>query len=266
VPAERVFAYEQGSSYLLTDATRDKLLADVESEEFQHDPIPGRIVLNDLEDFIRSHRIDLDRPEDAQRLKQQFAEGCLHRERVIEELLRYCHVRPRLPDENSKQFVPEPEPLGIRPDMTREDVIERLAGIRGRNETADLAFYAYRDLLRTEPDPFLRAAVQRNPVSVAGASGLDEDQLAARVAALPDESIYDGPGRLAQPDEVWNYGRGDGAEKAVLLANLLRSRRADEDMRIEVSPTRAVLKTGAASHEFASAKGLSQAVWSVPGG
>ncbi len=41
------------------------------------------------------------------------------------------------------------------------------------------------------------------------------------VRKLPDESIYDEAGRLAQPDEVWNYGRGDGVEKALLLANVL---------------------------------------------
>ena len=40
-------------------------------------------------------------------------------------------------------------------------------------------------------------------------------------AALDDESIYDGPSRLAQPDETWNYGTGDGLEKCLLAANVL---------------------------------------------
>ena len=35
---------------------------------------------------------------------------------------------------------------------------------------------------------------------------------------MPNESIYDGQ-RLAQPDEVWNFRRGDGIEKAFLLAD-----------------------------------------------
>lgn len=43
----------------------------------------------------------------------------------------------------------------------------------------------------------------------------------SRIAALPNESIYDGPSRLAQPDEVWNFGRGDGLEKCLLAANIL---------------------------------------------
>ena len=33
--------------------------------------------------------------------------------------------------------------------------------------------------------------------------------------------LYDGPSRLAQPDEVWNFGRGDGLEKCLLAANVL---------------------------------------------
>ena len=38
---------------------------------------------------------------------------------------------------------------------------------------------------------------------------------------MPCESIYDGPARLAQPDEVWNFGRGDGLEKCLVAANAL---------------------------------------------
>ena len=46
-------------------------------------------------------------------------------------------------------------------------------------------------------------------------------QVIHRIAALEDESIYDGPSRLAQPDETWNYGTGDGLEKCLLAANVL---------------------------------------------
>ena len=37
---------------------------------------------------------------------------------------------------------------------------------------------------------------------------------------MPDESIYEGK-RLALPDEVWNFKRGDGIEKALLLADFI---------------------------------------------
>lgn len=48
--------------------------------------------------------------------------------------------------------------------------------------------------------------------------------IAARIHDLEVGSISGGPGRLAQPDEVWNYGRGDGVEKALLLAAVFRAR------------------------------------------
>ena len=43
----------------------------------------------------------------------------------------------------------------------------------------------------------------------------------AAYSHFADESIYDGTSRLAQPDEVWNFGTGDGLEKCLLAANVL---------------------------------------------
>jgi len=128
--------------------------------------------------------------------------------------------------------------------MTRSDVIARLQSLRHSNELAGLAFYAYRDLNQTEAEPFLRAALERCPVSVAACAGLTDEAVVAAVHALPDDSIYDEPGRLAQPDEVWNYGRGDGVEKALLLANVLRARHPGSPLRIVAAPDKAVLVMG----------------------
>jgi hypothetical protein len=50
-------------------------------------------------------------------------------------------------------------------------------------------------------------------------AGLPEAEALARIDALVGESIYDGTSRLAQPDEVWNFARGDGLEKCLLAAN-----------------------------------------------
>ncbi len=75
------------------------------------------------------------------------------------------------------------------------------------------------------------------------------------------ESIYDEPGRLAQPDEVWNYGRGDGAEKAVLLANILRARHPGTPVHVEVSPDAAELRMADQIVRFPSAKALRPQSW-----
>jgi len=261
IRVERVMAYEHGSPFKITDKTRDKLMAEIDAEEFLVSPMPGRIVLNELEAFVREDNIDITDTDDANRLRRQFASDCLNATIAIESLTKFCRVEPQLPED--KRFVEVEEPLGIDLDMDREAVIRRLEEIRGRNETADMAFYAYRDLTRTEPDPFLVAGVRRCPVSVAGAAELDGD-LYETVSAMPSESIYDEDGRLAQPDEVWNYGRGDGAEKALLMANILRASSPDTPMTIEIAGTKAVLKSGEDRYEFATTKSLPDQTWDIP--
>jgi hypothetical protein len=129
---------------------------------------------------------------------------------------------------------------------------------------ADMAFHAYRDLSRAEAEPFILAAIQRNPVSIEGAKKMDVDAVAGMLGALPNESIYDESSRLAQPDEVWNYGRGDGVEKAVLLANILRNRMSAEKIAVEVAPDKAICKAGGKDYGFVSSKALKPQTWQMP--
>lgn len=264
VGLDKVFAYEHGSSYSVTDKTREKLLEDVDPELFQPAPLPGRIVINDLEAFVRTNRIDINRSTDLLRLTNKFACDCFNAEAVIESLRRFCHTDPRLPDAAGREFAPPREPLNITLEMTRDEIVRRIEELRGRNEFADLAFYSYRDLTRTEPEPFLTAAIHRCPVSIAGARDMTEEALVAHIRSMPDESIYDGKGRLAQPDEVWNYGRGDGLEKAVLLANLLRSRRPTAAMKIAVRGPHATLQADTDAWDFSTGKDLPDQVWDIP--
>ncbi|MBN1152846.1 MAG: hypothetical protein JXA58_06510, partial [Dehalococcoidia bacterium] len=261
IAAEHAFSYEHGSSYRLSDSTRSKLLDEIDEEEFKATPLPGRIVLNDFESYIRENHIDCSRPEDLRRLKQALGHSCARATMAIDALTAFCHVEPRLPNPSTKEFSTEGEPLGLRPDMQRDEVIARLEGLRERHPVADLAFYAYRDLNRTEPWPFLLAALERNPVSIHGARDMSDAEVIGHVTELPDESIYDEKGRLAQPDEVWNYGRGDGVEKAILLANLLRERRPGTRLELAVEPERAHLSIDGEVFAFASAKGLQSSVW-----
>ncbi len=260
--AVRAFAYEADSPFKLTDGTRDKLLAEIDADTFSLTPRPSGIVLNDLEAYLEKHRVDLNKPADVEALRAQFAGDCLNATVAIEGLIRFCRTEPRLPDLGAKEVRRDAEPLGLTPDLPRDGLIARLEAIRDRNPMADLAFYAYRDLTRTPPEPFLKAALERNPVSLAAAAGWPEADLAARVAALPNASIYDGPGRLAQPDEVWNYQRGDGVERALLLGHLLRARRPDRPVAVEVEPDAArVVAEGRPASSFPSDKGLPAQTW-----
>jgi hypothetical protein len=261
IGAERAFAYEQGSSFKVTDATRNKLLSEIEVEYFSREPVPNGIVLNDLEDYLRTHKVDLNNAADAESLRKQFSCGCLNAAMAMEGLIRFCRTVPKIPDIRKKTMRLESMPLAITLDMDRQALTARLEAIRPQNALANLAFYAYRDLTRTEPEPFLLAALERNPVSIAGATALTEEQVLKRVADMPNESIYDGPGRLAQPDEVWNYGRGDGVERAILLANILHARMPEKKIVIEIAPTAAKLIMAGREAEFKSSKQLKQQVW-----
>lgn len=239
-------------------------MAEIDREEYRHTPLPRCIDFNALEDFVNRHDTDPEKTEDVDRLKGLFASDCLDMIVAIDNLAQFCRVHPHLPDRSKKVFVSGQKPLGIDLEMSREEVIQRLEDIREGNDMAGMAFYAYRDLLRTEPDPFLSAAMDRNPVSLMGIDSLNEADLFDEIQALPDESIYDEKGRLAQPDEVWNYRRGDGVEKAVLLANILRRKGPGEEFHIRVSPDQVFLKGAGHDVTFHSNKGLNESLWSIP--
>ena len=244
VSLDRVFAYEQNSSSRLTDGTRAKLMDEIAQEEFACAHCPGKLIFNDVESYIRDHTIDLCRPEDVAALKQQVACGCLNGLSAIDDLVAFCHVQPRLPDASRVRFEPEAAQIQLDGCTSAEAVLAKLEGLRARIRTVELAFYAFRDLSRTEVQPFLLAAMQRSPVALAGAAGMSDDEVVRWVEALPNESIYDGATRLAQPDEVWNFRRGDGLERVLAVAMILRERRGDPRMSITMENQQAVLRQG----------------------
>ncbi len=256
VPLEVAFQYEDESSFLVTDSTREALLAEIDMDQFVTERMSGRIVLNDLEDYVRREKPNLCQVEDVARLKSQFDCSCMDSARAMEHLIRFCHVEPRIPPASQRIFKPVGEPLGITREMSREEVILRVESLRATVPAADLAFYAYRDLTRTNPEPFLKAAMERNPVCLAGAKPMADDELMAVVQAMPDESIYDEPGRLAQPDEVWNFGRGDGVEKAILLASIFKSRKPGVPISLEINSHGAILSIDSKRLELPSEKKL----------
>ena len=225
VSLDQAFSFEQESAYKVTDGTREKLLAMIPQETFAASCCPCKIVLDDIEAFVRGRAIDLCDPADLKALRDRIGDACMSGAEMVDQLVRFCHTEPRLPS-TGVRFTSEEAPLALSVDMTRDDVIAHVESLRARNATADMAFYAWRDLARTSSAPFIKAAMERNPVSAAALAGVPDGEVVARVAALMDKSIYDEDTRLAQPDEVWNFGCGDGFEKALLVANVARSRGA----------------------------------------
>ena len=169
-------------------------------------------------------------------------------------------VVPRLPDSSRVVFDRSEEPLGITPEMEKYEIEQRLYALRESNRSAALAPYAAHELGETEEVPFVKAALERNPVSRTALEGVPREEVLARIAALGDESIYDGPSRLAQPDEAWNFGRGDGLEKCLLAANVIGG------TEIRVCGGQASLMDGeAVVCTFPTAKRPRSATWPMQG-
>lgn len=225
-PLARAFAYEQDCSYKVTDQTLPKLLEVMAQDEFSPRSCEHCIVYNDLVEYLESNPVDLHHPDDLARLVERFQTTCHDAEGIVQDLVKFCHVEPQLPNATQKRFENLESPLNLEPGMTRDQILSRVESLRETNTYCRLAFYAYRDLSRTESTPFLTAAVERNPVCIAAAATRfpqDADWIAA-VNQLGAESIYEESGRLAQPDEVWNFGTGDGLERAILLSVVLHAR------------------------------------------
>jgi hypothetical protein len=229
IGAEKVFAYEHNSKARVSDSTRNLLLHEIDEDEFYTEPIPGRLMLNELEEFFKSTKVSLDNKDTVEKLKSHLHHACYNVDQVVPELNKFCRTEPRLPDERAKRFGPA-APIDLAGIASAEEAQDAIAALRATNESCDLAFCAFRDLSRSPWKPFLKAAFERNPVSVGALKELSIGGAYERLAALSQESIYAESFRLAQPDEVWNYGRGDGLEKAIALAAVMKSQ--DPDARL----------------------------------
>jgi hypothetical protein len=253
VQAEALYGYEHGSRFRIYDETFDKLLADVSEEDFSIYKIESRLCCEQMMAFVEYEKIDIYKPDDRHKLARFIAPFAKDdSEACVDELAEFLKITPRLPD-SDKQYE-KTEPILIDPGWSREEVIDYLESIRDKNITADLAFYAYRDMTRCDWRPFVKAAMERCPVSIEKYSEESIDQIYSQLKALPNESIYEGP-RLAQPDEVANYNTGDGIEKAFTLANVLLSQDEQCSLKLMIDGPSIVLK-GKNEYRFPSTKGL----------
>ncbi|ADK16659.1 MULTISPECIES: hypothetical protein [Clostridium] len=231
IPAEKAYAYEHTSSFKINKSTRDKLLSEIDEYEFSQEPIQNRICLNNFDEFFKKHKVDFNDEKDIISVMDELNCPNMPLKEILTSLYEFCNIDPRLPGKN-KNFI-KAEPIQLSPEMSREDIVNYLESIRDTNVSADLAFYALRDFSRTEWDPFIKAALERNPVSINMYENLNEDEVINALENMPNVSIYNGS-RMAQPDEVCNYQMGDGLEKAICLANILKYRNNSRSICIRV--------------------------------
>ena len=250
--AEVLFHYEHSSNYRIADKTFDKLLAEVSEEDFVPYQLLGRIRCDELEEFIEKQKIDLKNPDAKTALRKYVKSVIPDAQRFVEKLADFVHIEAKLPA-FEKNFLPT-KPIQISPKQTREQIIDYLQQIRYSNITVDLAFYAYRDMESCDWEPFVKAAVERNPVSIQLTESMSVEEAYTWLKEMPNISIYDGK-RLAQPDELANYKTGDGLEKAFLLANIIHQKNPQQDIKITVD-NNDVLVAGEHKYRFSSTKGL----------
>lgn len=258
--AEVLFHYEHGSNYRIADKTHDKLLAEVSDEDFVPYQLPRRIRCDQLEEFIKKKKIDLKKPVSKTALRKYTESVIPDARRFVDELADFIHTEAKLPALD-KNYLPT-EPIEINVDSSREQIIDYLQQVRQNNPAADLAFYTYRDMQSCDWAPFIKAAVERNPVSIRMADSMSVDEVYGWLEQMKNISIYDGK-RLAQPDEVANYKTGDGLEKAFLLANIIRRRNPEQDIKITVDGNDVVLKQQN-RYRFVSAKELKKQINITP--
>jgi hypothetical protein len=252
MPAEMLYHYEHGSPYKIGDSTHDKLLAEVSEEDFVPYELAGRVRCDQLCEFLTRHRADVREPRGREALRKVLAGTIPEVDQLIKDLMSFVHSEAQLPDVE-RNFA-NAGVIRIAIDQSREEIIEYLRQARASNVVADLAFYAFRDMESCDWRPFVKAAVERSPVSLEKTESMSVAEVYEWLISMSAASIYD-RNRLAQPDELANYGTGDGLEKAFLLANVLRHRHPEQGLRLDVDRGKVILHAGQ-EYAFASAKTL----------
>ena len=222
IEAEKVFPYEHGSPYLIGTNTQEKLLDEIDSMEFYMEPIEGRVSLKEVEKLFGKSHFTLDEFMKQLELLEQLTENtCSRITSLLKELLLFCKTTPKLPSPDKKWV--NTEPIILEGLETREAVIDYLKEKRKTNEVAALSFMAYRDINNGDALPFMKAAIERNPVAVEETKELEIPQVYELLMAMDEESIYS-EDRIAQPDEVWNFKTGDGLEKGIAFFDVAINR------------------------------------------
>ncbi len=227
--AEVLFHYEHGSNLRIADDTFEKLLEEVSDEDLSLYKFSDRICCNQFCAFIEYENLDLRKASDFSAIGDYLSPFIENVDKFLQELCSFLHVEPKLP--NGAAFI-DSFAIDLSVDQSRQEVIDYLKSIRATSITADLSFYVYRDMAYCDWQPFIKAAIERNPVCVELSGSMSLDEVYDWLCQMPNESIYDGY-RLAQPDEVVNYGRGDGLEKSFLLAAVVHHR--DDTCKIKIS-------------------------------
>ena len=251
ITLEKMFEYEHTSKYSVSSDSRELLIKEIEGDEFHLSPFQGKIFLNEAEEIIKESE-----GKSLMEVEELFLNlnGDIPHE-IMQNLFRdlslFIVIEPRLP-EDAKNYLTTGTPE-ITVDDTREKIINKIHKFAGKSELALLSLYVYRQMDMTDWLPFVKAAIERNPVCFNDLNGKSIKEVSVIIEKLPDESIYDGQ-RLALPDEVWNFCRGDGIEKAFLLADFIIRKDPFAGLSISIDHKSVILNHAGINYPFRSGK------------
>jgi len=257
VSLEKMFEYEHTSKFNVSTETRGSLVKEIEGDDFHLSPIQWKIMLNDIEAILDKHS-----GKSLKEIENEFIKktGTEYEEVIREmfiELNDFIFTDPKIPDPE-KNFL-YTDRLEITNENSREDIIDLITSKQEDSETARLALYVFRDMDKIDWQPFIKASIERNPVSFGDLNEKNNYEVYSLLKQLPDESIYEG-NRLALPDEVWNFRRGDGIEKALLLADFLLHKDRSSTIAIEIEHKKVLLTAGSHEFHFTSRKNLEKSI------
>jgi hypothetical protein len=254
--AEVLFHYEHGSSMRVADDTFEKLIDEIVDQEVLIDKLSDRMCCRQFVAFCEYEDLDVRNENDWAAIKKYLGPFVPPVDEFLRDIAEFLHAEAKLPGAD-KNYIDNSE-IKLDTRMSRQDVIDYLKSIRAENQTAELAIYAYRDMQSCDWRPFVKAAVERSPVSIEKTVSVNEEQIYKWLNEMSGDSIYDEK-RLAQPDEVANYQTGDGLEKAFLMANVLLSRQPNQPVEIIAAGNEVVVK-GPGQYKFESKKQLNKTV------
>ncbi len=251
ISLEKMFEYEHTSKFNVSAETRAELIKEIEGDEFHLSPLPSKIMLNEVEKIIDENRgKSLKVTEDQfDRFDSLISHETIHE--MFSDLEGFIYTDPKLPDEHKnyiKTFIPE-----ISLHDSRGKITESIFSSIDRAELSRLTLYVSRQMDMIDWLPFVKAAIERNPVCFNDLKGKSIREACDILNGMPDQSIYDGQ-RLALPDEVWNFRCGDGIEKALLLADLIINRDENAEVSVDINNNEVVLKNNNQNFGFISSK------------
>jgi hypothetical protein len=257
ITLEKMFEYEHTSKYNVSWETRAQLVNEIEGDEFNLSPIPGKIMLNDIENIFtdgKEKSFDEFRTE-FMKSAGEVSESILGE--MFTDLHNFTFTDPDIPGTN-KVFLKPDMPV-ISPEDSREKITGAITDLAEKSETALLTMYVYRQMDRIDWVPFVKASIERNPVCFTDLNGQSVMEVYRILTGFSDESIYDG-NRLALPDEVWNFRRGDGIEKTFLLADFIVQKNPDASLEIGIVDKKVILKYQNEDYIFSSSKSFRKSI------